>query len=186
MELFGSYTSPYVRHCRVVMMQLGQPFTLVETDYATSAQRSPTKGVPFLRDGDRFLTDSSTILQYARHKAGQAFLADIEDCQRFHLATTGLEAAVNVFLLEKDGITPAQSPYLERQASRVKSVLETLEADKLEIVRSATDSALRVACFLGWALFRKRITLGPYPGLASFFERAQRIPHFAETAPPSS
>jgi hypothetical protein len=47
-----------------------------------------------------------------------------------------------------------------------------------------TDSILRVACFFGWALFRKRIELGPYANLRSFFERAQKIPHFAETAPP--
>ena len=187
MELFGSYTSPYVRHCRIVMMQLGQTFTLVETNNDMSAKGSPTKRVPFLRDGDGFLTDSSSILFYLRKKAGQPFLADLEEVERYHLANTGLEATVNVFQLEKDNITPAQSPYLQRQTARVQSILETLNAEKLEIKGNATsDSVLRVACYLGWALFRKRIDLAPYPNLASFYERAKSIPHFSQTAPPNS
>ena len=185
MDLFGSYTSPYVRHCRIVLLQLGQPFRFVEANNDMSAKGSPTKRVPYLHDGDRFLTDSSSILQYARQKAGQAFLADIDDAERFYLANTGLEATVNVFQLEKDNIAPAQSPYLLRQLARAKSVLETLDAHKLEITDATSDSVLRVACFLGWALFRKRIDLGPHPNLLSFFERAQRIPHFRETSPPA-
>ncbi len=185
MELFGSYTSPYVRHCRVVLTQLGQAFTFVEANNDMSAARSPTKRVPFLRDGERLFTDSSTILQYARSKAGQPFLADLADAERFHLANTALEATVNIFQLEKDGISVAQSPYLQRQAARADSVLKTLDADRFEIngIRTS-DSVLRIACFFGWALFRKRIDLGPYPNLTAFFEQAKRIPHFSETAPP--
>ena len=187
MELFGSYTSPYVRHCRIVLMQLGQSFTLVETNNDMSATGSPTKRVPYLRDGNRFLTDSSSILQHARHKAGQAFLADIDEAERFHLANTALESTVNIFQMEKDGIVPAQSPYLQRQAARARTVLELLNADKLRVDGSSTsDSVLRIACFLGWALFRKRIDLGPYPRLVDFFEDAQRIPPFKETAPPAA
>jgi glutathione S-transferase len=185
MQLFGSYTSPYVRHCRVVMLQLGQPFTLVETNNDMSAKGSPTKRVPYLRDGNRLLTDSSSILQYARQKAGQPFLADLDDAERYYLANTGLEATVNVFQMEKDNIAPAQSPYLQRQAARAESVLEVLNGDKLEITSPASDSVLRVACFLGWALFRKRIDLAPYPNIVAFFERAQHIAHFPETAPPT-
>jgi glutathione S-transferase len=183
MELFGSYTSPYVRHCRIVMMQLGQAFTLVPTDNDASAKGSPTQRVPYLKDGQRFFRDSMTIVQYARSQAGQAFLADLDDAERFYLANTALEATVNIFQLEKDAITPSQSPYLQRQAARVKSVLEALDADKLEIAGNGSDSLLRLACFLGWSQFRKRIDLAPYPNLARFFERAQKIPHFAETAP---
>ena len=63
MELFGSYTSPYVRHCRIVMMQLGQAFTLVPTDNDASAKGSPTQRVPYLKDGQRFFRDSMTIVQ---------------------------------------------------------------------------------------------------------------------------
>ena len=63
MELFGSFTSPYVRHCRVVLAHTGLDCEFVETDYDQSAARSPTRRVPFLRDGDRMLTDSASILR---------------------------------------------------------------------------------------------------------------------------
>jgi glutathione S-transferase len=183
MDLFGSYTSPYVRHCRIVMMQLGQAFTLVPTDNDASAKGSPTKRVPYLKDGNRVFRDSMTIVQHARSKAGQAFLSDIDDAERFYLANTALEATVNIFQLEKDAITPSQSPYLQRQAARVQSILETLDADKLDTTGNGSDGVLRLACFFGWALFRKRIDLAAYPNLVKFFERAQKIPHFTETAP---
>jgi len=147
MDLFGSYTSPYSRHCRIVMMQLGQPFAFVETNNDMSAKGSPTKRVPFLRDGARLLTDSSSILQYARQKAGQPFLADIDDAERYHFVNTGLEATINTFYLEKDGISPAQSPYLQRQAARIQSVLQTLDTDKLVFANPAPDGILRLACF---------------------------------------
>jgi glutathione S-transferase len=185
MELFGSYTSPFVRHCRVVLLQLGEPFEFVETDYAASARLSPTKQVPFLRDGDRFLTDSSAILQYLRERAGQRFPPETDDCQRYYLATTALNAAVNVYLLEKDGIVTQQSPYLARQAARVAGLLQILEDDLLPIDVAVKDSVLRVACFLEWALFRKRFSLAKLPRLESFLRRAQSIEHFASTAPPA-
>jgi glutathione S-transferase len=118
MELFGSYTSPYVRHCRIVLMQLGLSFRFVETNNDQSDLGSPTKRVPYLRDGDRFLTDSSSILQYARLKGREPFLEAIDDAERFHLASTGLSSTVNIFQLEKDGILPAQSAYLRREAAR--------------------------------------------------------------------
>lgn len=47
MKLFGSYTSPFVRHCRIVLALNEQKFELVPTDYAQSAQNSPAKRVPY-------------------------------------------------------------------------------------------------------------------------------------------
>ena len=38
MELFGSYTSPYVRHCRIALLETDTKFSLTETDYDTSAK----------------------------------------------------------------------------------------------------------------------------------------------------
>jgi glutathione S-transferase len=187
MELFGSYTSPYVRHCRIAMMQLGQSFTFVETNNDQSAKGSPTQRVPYLRDGNLLLTDSSSILQHVRQKAGQPFLADIVEAECFHLATTALSSTVNIFQLEKDKIAPAQSAYLQREAARVAAILERLNETHLDTAASPTpDSVLRVACFLGWALFRKRLDLAPYKSLLAFVERAQKIAHFQETAPPGA
>lgn len=187
MQLYGSYTSPYVRHCRIVLMQLGLPFEFVETNNDQSAAGSATKRVPYLRDDDRLLTDSSSILQHVRRKGRQDFLLDIAEAERFHLANTALSSTVNIFQLEKDNILPAQSAYLQREAARVKSILELLDKEKLETGGATTsDSVLRLACFLGWALFRKRIDITPYKGLVAFYERVEEIPHFKETAPPGA
>ena len=52
MKLYGSFTSPFARHCRIVLLETGQACDFVETDYAASAAASPAKKVPFLQDGD--------------------------------------------------------------------------------------------------------------------------------------
>ena len=76
MKLYGSVTSPYVRHVRVALAQSGFDYTFVEADYAMSAERSPTAKVPFFEDGDLTLTDSTSILKHVREKSGMEFLED--------------------------------------------------------------------------------------------------------------
>jgi glutathione S-transferase len=90
-ELFGSFTSPYVRHCRIVLAESGQNCDFVETDYAQSAAKSPTRRVPFLRDADLMLTDSTSILRYLREKAGQPFFPELIDFDFFLLVNTALD-----------------------------------------------------------------------------------------------
>lgn len=75
MQLFGSYTSPFVRHCRIALIETGLDCEFVETDYAESARRSPTKKVPYLQDKDVMLFDSCSILKYLREKAGGTFFS---------------------------------------------------------------------------------------------------------------
>ena len=43
MELFGSYTSPYVRHCRIAFKETGLAYSFTETDHDMSAKLSPAK-----------------------------------------------------------------------------------------------------------------------------------------------
>ena len=74
MKLYGSLTSPYVRHARIAIAQSGFQCEFEEADYARSAELSPTARVPFFEDGDLMLTDSSSILKYVREKAGTGFL----------------------------------------------------------------------------------------------------------------
>lgn len=47
MELYGSYTSPFVRHCRIALLQTQQDCQFIETDAQQSATLSPTKKVPY-------------------------------------------------------------------------------------------------------------------------------------------
>ncbi|MDO3385221.1 glutathione S-transferase family protein [Gilvimarinus sp. SDUM040013] len=184
MKLYGSYTSPYVRHCRIVLSQIGEDFEFIETDRAGSAIKSPTKRVPFLEDGNICLTDSSAIVKYLREKANTPFLPDIADYDSYCLTNTALDAAANVFFLELDGVGPAQSDYLKRQADRIKSSLDALELKNLAEKAPYNDFELKLGCFLDWGLYRERISLKSYPNLQVFLQGIKQYPYFAATTPP--
>ena len=128
MKIYGSYTSPFVRHCRIALLETGIACEFVETDAVQSAQISPTKKVPMLIDGDVTLTDSSSILRYLRKQSGTEFMDEILDFELFNMTNTVMDACVNVFFLEKfDDITAEKSSYITRQKSRLLSGLEALK-----------------------------------------------------------
>jgi glutathione S-transferase len=185
-KLYGTYTSPYVRHCRIALAETRRDYELIETDYAQSARLAPAKRVPVLETGDRTLNDSLSILKYVRESDGRAFLPDVDDCDLFALTNTALDTAINLFLLEKDGLTPAQSGYLGRQRERVDDILATLNRrapDLGRTTRDFTDGELRLGCFLDWALFRRRIDLSEHLELAAFLRRLNEYDVFAGTPP---
>lgn len=185
MKLFGSYTSPYVRHCRVALKQQGMDFEFVDTDYAASARQSPTQRVPFLQVGGLKLTDSTSILRWIREQGRQAFLPDHAAFDRYLMVNTAMDSTVNLFLLERDGVTPDSVPYLARQRDRVITSLEALE-DQFQAVGPEGDDGLRLACFLSWAAFRQRIDASPYKRLTSIVDAWDARPDFAETHPSRS
>lgn len=188
MKLYGSYTSPYVRHCRIALAETGLDFEFIETDYAQSAELSPTRRVPFLHDRDLMLTDSASILKYIREKGGESFFEDVRDYDLFLLVNTALDTTVNLFLLEKDGITPQDSTYLKRQAGRARDTLERLDAiardELIDHDREAyTDGELRLGCFLSWGLFRNRFKLDDFGHLEHFLDRIDTYSNFSATHP---
>lgn len=183
MKLFGSYTSPYVRHCRIVLAQNNDTFEFIPTDYSQSAQQSPTQRVPFLHDGDVQLTDSAAILRYLRERHQQPFCDDVADFDLFCLANTALDATVNLFLLERDNITTKDSPYLQRQYDRIHTILKELNERDWPETNQYSDGQLRLACFLSWAEFRERIQLAEYPNLQQFLLGMNHQPWFANTHP---
>jgi len=185
MKLFGSYTSPFVRHCRIALAQSGHDFEFVDTDYAGSAAQSPMAKVPFFEDGELKLTDSSSILKFAREKAGLPFLGDIEDFELFTMVNTLLDSAINLFLLENSGIDAEQVPYLGRQQQRVQTGLAELDRRIDPSATTTSDSGLRCACFVDWGLFRQRISIEGFENLGRALEVARTDNLFQETAPPS-
>jgi len=187
MQLHGSYTSPYVRHCRIALQQSGLPYELIDTDYQQSMAQSPTAKVPFLRDGDLLLTDSSSILRHVRERAGQVFCSGIRDFDLYLLASTAMDSAVNLFLLERDGVTPATSDYLKRQQQRIEQCLQHMDqlvqAQLLQWRETFTDGVLRLGCFLSWALFRQRVSIAGHANLQQLLQQLDQCPLFAATHP---
>jgi len=181
-QLFGSYTSPYVRHCRVALAQQGIEFEFVEIDYAASAAASPTRRVPFLSGAETPLTDSSSILRWTREQGGDHFLPELAAYDRYLMVDTALDSTVNLFLLERDGLTPEQVPYLARQRDRIGSSLVELNR-RFERVDPSGDDGLRLACFLSWARFRERIDPKPHAVLSRVVAAWESDPAFSATHP---
>lgn len=189
MKIYGSFTSPFVRHCRIALVQAKQDHGLecefIETDHAASAGLSPTQKVPYLVDGDIALTDSASILKHLRDKSGQSFMSDVCDYDLFCMVNTVLDASVNVFFIERlDGLKPSDSKYLQRHQDRIGSALKEMNELALPTALPLTDGQIRLACYLDWALFRDRITLDGLANLQAFLELARSWAVFSDTAPP--
>ncbi|WP_413702141.1 glutathione S-transferase family protein [Psychromonas sp. KJ10-10] len=185
MKIYGSYTSPFVRHCRIALLETDIPCEFIETDAVQSAQICPTKKVPMLIDGDLTLTDSSSILRYLRQKAGTPFMDDIQDFELFNMTNTVMDACVNIFFLEKlDQITEEKSSYISRQKARVLSGLEALNQTELNAQLPLSDGLMRLACFLDWGIYRDRIDLKKLTNLTRLLDVARTDKHFIKTAPP--
>lgn len=186
MKLYGSFTSPFVRHVRIVLLETGLACEFIETDQAGSAVKSPTKRVPFLEDGDIFLTDSCSIIKYLREKNGQAFCKTAKELDEFCLVNTALDTTVNLFFLKRDGIDIQSIPYLQRQAARIDSSVAELNQLQLPLTAPYTDTQLRLACYIGWCKLRKQMDFSTHTVLEEFYSNIQNYPPFQTTQPPQS
>lgn len=185
MILYGSYTSPFVRHCRIELITSGLDYEFVETDYAASDTGSPTKRVPYLEDSGRKLTDSSSILLHLKNKQGKGFIDTPENMELFAMAGTALDTAINLFLLEKEGQTPENNAYLARQQARVESSLVALDAHDLSMAAPYSIAEIRLGCLLDWGLYRQRFSIEQAANLSAFLDAIRSWGPFAETAPPA-
>ena len=185
MKLYGSYTSPYVRHCRIVIEQLGLACDFIEADYTLSAEKSPSMKVPFLQDDDLQLTDSTSILFHFYSKSGKPFISSAKEMDLYAMINTLLDSSINVFLLENDGVTPETSQYLARQVSRIEKGLDALENSNTISTEEDSIAATRLLCFLAWGLFRNRINLVGRPKLETFVKQMSSYSVFEKTTPPS-
>ncbi len=194
-ELFGSRTSPYVRHARTALLESSLDWDFKLADAVAAQTGSPLMRVPYLVDGSLKLTDSAVIIRYIREQSGQPYLPTLEDHELFCTATTVLDSAVNVFLLQvSDGlrpdtvnnnieIVPGGKFLVNRQQARIEEGLRYLDTLQLPAEPPYTDGQLRLACLLGWGLFRERFTLDGLPNLNDFLSGINQYPAFADTAP---
>lgn len=186
MKLYGSLTSPFVRHCRMVAMETNADVEFIEIDASISAVKSPTKRMPFLEDGELFLSDSSAIVRYLRERAGQSFCSSVIELDQLCLVNTLLEVTTNLFFLQRDGITGEGSPYIERQKARLESILEIINGFELPTQAPYSDVQLRLASYMGWSLLRNMQSFDKYPNIKIFYQGIQSYPPFAQTQPPTT
>lgn len=186
MKLYGSYTSPFVRHVRIVLLETAQPFEFIETDQTGSTAKSPTQRVPFLEDGEVFLTDSASITKYLREKAGQDYCRTAKELDDVCLVNTLMDATVNLFFIKRDGVDITGIPYLQRQAARIQTTLAELNQQQWPTTAPYNDAQIRLACFIGWAKLRNQIDFAVFEHLEKFYLGALNYPHFEATKLPQN
>lgn len=195
MKLYGVRSSPYVRHARVALAESNLDWQLQQVTPDTII-KSPTRRVPFLKDGDLTLTDSAVIVRYVREKAGQLFLDTIADHELFALSTSVLDTAVNVYLMNiNDSSDLAEVPsgasvielspktYFERQQERIGIGIQGLNDFNLANSQPYTDGEIRLACLLDWGVYRATIDISGLENLRRFLAKIRKWPPFADTAP---
>ena len=198
-----------MRRIRVLLRELGVPFDRDTDNWAAAdlGKKNPLLRVPALRDGDQVLYDSRLIAAYLydRHAGaipapppGSGAAPPLQptlfrpahrwDDENVLLAVdAAADSAINVFLLERDGVTKDAAPYLRRQAERAFTCLAFVEeryggrASLGAGALSFTDIAL--ICALDWMRFRERHDLTAHPGLLRVLEAHAERPSLAETHP---
>lgn len=188
MKLYGNKLSPFVRHCRVAFLESGLAFDFIlDTDYQKSKAMSPTQRIPFLEyeAGGKtgLLTDSTSILRFIRESTGADFLPTVEQLNDYCTVNTLIDSQVNLFLLKKEGLTPENVSYLQRQQNRIQTGLQEFEQRRWPIEAPWDDVTLRLGCFLDWVRFRKHFSLEPFPGLLALLARLDAYEPFQQTAP---
>jgi glutathione S-transferase len=168
---------------------------------------NPLMRVPVLLDearGNQVVIDSRLIVTYLHEQARAPLPAAPEGRlaiqptlfrpeKRYHdenvlLVLDGaIDSAINVFLLERDGVSAATTPYLRRQGERIERAMGWLEevyAGRSTLDESAVSFVdLALVCGLEWLAFRKRYDLSRNPGLARVVEHHRERPSLASTHP---
>lgn len=185
MQLFGSFTSPFVRHCRIAIAQQNLPVDFVATTLEQAKVTSPTMKLPYFKHNDLLLSDSSVILRYVRQQSFVPFCTEIQDYECFALASTLLDTGISTVMLERaDGSTPADSAYAKKQHDRMEHILAHLNQQIDPALWSfENDGHIRLACALDWGRYRQKFSLAAYPQLAAVLAMANEQADFINTAP---
>lgn len=194
MTLFGTVTSPYVRRVRVVAHELGIDTELIDTftpeGQAALRELSPVWKVPAARVDGEAIFDSAVITQYLlrRHGPGPLTAFDIDDTAARNLLTVidgALDALINVFYLDKDGITGEQASYVAKQEARAASAMRWLDE---RCPSGDTFGLVEIALYtsVDWMRFRETYDVAQHPAIARFVREHATRESLAASAPPAS
>ena len=162
------------------------------------------RGIPVLVDGSQALLDSKVIAAYIYERHPQPPPAAppghpplqptlwhpehrFDDENTLLAIDAAVDSAINLFLLELDGVATQGSPYLLRQRERVASCLTWVDGRLAggttfhAGVFAAVDIALM--CALQWMEFRRRYPVEEHRSLERFLEQHKERPSLASTHP---
>lgn len=141
-KLYGPDLSPYVKRILILLEELNisferDPKSWRDADESFSLN-TPIKKVPLLDLGEgmnpRFIFESKVIAEVIydlKHHANADFQKTLfypavkrNDQLILNALDSGVDSAINVFVLGTDGVTKEQSKYLARQDNRLRECLE--------------------------------------------------------------
>ncbi|MEO1310436.1 MAG: glutathione S-transferase family protein [Pseudomonadota bacterium] len=203
MKLYGSYTSPFVRKCRVAAIELGlkdaiafeetavKP-TMPNVDYGSGV--NPVRRVPALATEDAgVLADSALIVEYLDAKAGGGQLIPATGADRFRALNRAAIASgatdALVLAMYEGALRPQTYQWTEWRVDQMDKAHAAIVWFEVEMdpVEGAFDvGAIALGCFLGYADFRfgNIDWLAAAPRLKAWWTETQKRPSFEQTAPP--
>ena len=207
LKLYGHDPSPFVRRVLILLAELGLPHErdahgwLDPRDEFTN--NAPTKRLPMLDRGPdakvRYVFESRVIASVLYEEPGRIPQPDVQatlyapaleaaDQNVLSAIDTAGETAIQLFLLEKDGIKP-DTMYMKRQVTRVDECLDFVNAE-YEAKATLTPGTLAyvdmaVVTTVGWLRFRARADVSRWPNLVAVETATKDRPSFASTRPVS-
>lgn len=197
MRLFGTRTSPFVRRVRIVAMEHGVPFDLVDTSTPEGAQAlarvTPIAKVPAAEIDGRVVFDSRTLVDevtarspgplapWPRDRAALSAALDV-----VNVIDEATLALIRLFYARRDGVGEGL-PVLAKERARANACLRWLEdrAHGASFDGSGRFGRAELAWVTsaGWMRFRDVVALSPYPRLAAVEAAWSQRPAVIATAP---
>jgi len=198
MKLYGSLTSPYVRRIRFLLLELGVSFDLIDTMTEEGQKELRTKNplwkVPYFEVDDLKIWDSHTITDYLCEKNKFSQFRDynaetrIQELNLVNAIDGALDAGINLFYLNKDGVSPNQSAYLKKQNDRIASVISYVKGELKQGYffsdRQMGRAELSLYTTLDWFDFRKVYPVAEDLDLIDFMRLHCLKTNLEKTAPP--
>lgn len=190
--LIGSIRSPFVRICRLFMMQNSIPFEFKvlnflddPKDAAELAKESPINRVPILEADGQKIFDSRVIINYLIKKHNLKPLS-IEDENRVSVAYSCLDTALTLFQMKKDGFDLNHKGFfISRQHQRIPQNLIYLDSWMRDLSSSKKEdwnfASMTLYSFLFWAHAREIFDVNAYPACRDFLEKFSNCTGVQET-----
>ncbi|WCL47649.1 glutathione S-transferase family protein [Leptospira sp. GIMC2001] len=198
MKIYGSYTSPFVRRIRYLCLELNIPFelidTMIESGQTELRTKSPIWKVPCIEVDGIIIWDSHVIMEYLFEKngAGNFRIPNQEEkwmeYNRVNAIDGGLESAINVFYLNRDGVKTDTSAYMQKQLGRLVSALEWIKPQLVDNYFTKNQklglSELALYTALDWMRFRKMYAVDEDKILSEFLKFHSNNPYLVKTEIP--
>ncbi|SFJ66734.1 glutathione S-transferase [Jannaschia pohangensis] len=198
MQLLSSPASPFVRKCRVFLIETGQDD--IEVREVTSSPMggdadlnaaNPSGKIPALvRDDGPAIYDSRVICRFLDARAGANLYPDARLWDVLSLEANAdaiMEAAVGIVYERR--LRPEElwyQPWQDKQWEKVTRSLDALEARSMPLLEGPLNAAqIAVGCALGYLDFRHgdKDWRPGRPALAAWAETFGARPAMAQTAP---